>query len=129
MASPDISFTCIDAAAVKADYEVALGDADALTLALEDPKEALVLLMAVVPEDPSQMTAQSRGAADVHQYGRGGCTYGLDSTQYPLKFPVFPQCEIPNHLSGRAHRLLPNAHSFRSSNPPGLSPQVHSVRG
>ncbi len=122
VASPDISFTCIDAAAVKADYEVALGDADALALALEDPKEALVLLMAVVPEDPSQMTANLAAPLVINTRTQVGVHVVLDSTQYPLKFPVFPskyevRITFPAGLIGFAQY-----HSFRLFEPAGGYP-------
>lgn len=120
--SPEISFTCIDAAAVKADYEVALGDADAQILALEEPLEALVLLMAVVPEDPTQMTANLAAPLVINSRTKVGVHVVLDSTQFPLKYPVFPskyelRIAFPAGLIGFAQH-----HSFRLFEPVGGYP-------
>ena len=85
---PDLSFTCMDAAAVKMDYEVPLDESTARTLALEDPKDALVLLLMVVPEDPSQMTADLAGPLVINAKTRIGRQVILNTEQYPLKFPI-----------------------------------------
>ena len=46
-----VSFTCMDAASVKMDYEVPLTHEEAEFLALEPPEDALVLTMVVVPAE------------------------------------------------------------------------------
>ncbi|HEX7597456.1 MAG TPA: flagellar assembly protein FliW, partial [Polyangia bacterium] len=52
----EVSFICVDPASVKKDYEVPLGEEEAEALHLEAPKDALVLTLVVIPEDPRNMT-------------------------------------------------------------------------
>lgn len=119
---PELSFTCMDAAAVKMDYEVPLEETVAKALSLENPKEALVLLLAVVPEDPSQMTANLAGPLVINTQTRVGVQVMLDSTQFPLEYPVFTSKEevrisFPSGLVG-----FPQFHSFRLFEPAGGYP-------
>lgn len=122
VASPDISFTCMDAAAVKLDYEVPLDEPAAQALALEDPQDALVLLLVVVPEDPNQMTANLAAPLVINTRTREGAQIILDSREFPLKYPVFPskyevRIAFPAGLIGFAQY-----HSFRLFEPAGGYP-------
>lgn len=119
---PDLSFTCMDAAAVKMDYEVPLEETVARTLSLENPKEALVLLLVVVPDDPSQMTADLAGPLVINTDTRVGVQVMLDNTQFPLHYPVFAakdevRISFPAGLLG-----FPQLHSFRIFEPAGGYP-------
>ena len=119
---PDLSFTCMDAAAVKMDYEVPLDESTARTLALEDPKDALVLLLMVVPEDPSQMTADLAGPLVINAKTQIGVQVVLDSQRFPLQYPVFSAkddvlIDFPAGLVG-----FPRVHSFRLFEPAGGYP-------
>ena len=86
---PDLSFVCMDAAAVKLDYEVPLGDDDAAFLALKQAEDALVLLLVVVPEDPRQATANLAGPLVINTHSRQGRQVMLDIRTFPLKHPIF----------------------------------------
>lgn len=119
---PEVSFVCMDAAAIKMDYEVPLGDQDAAFLALEKPEDALVLLLVVVPEDPRQMTANLAGPLVVNVKTRQGCQVILDSRHYALKHPVFGTPDdviigFPLGLIGFSH-----LRSFRLFEPAGGYP-------
>jgi flagellar assembly factor FliW len=119
---PDLSFTCMDAAAVKMDYEVPLDETVARTLSLENPDEALVLLLTIVPEDPSQTTANLAGPLVINTRTHVGVQVMLDSNQFPLHFPVFTSKEevrisFPTGLVG-----FPQFHSFRLFEPEGGYP-------
>jgi flagellar assembly factor FliW len=119
---PDLSFTCMDAAAVRIDYEVPLEDAAARLLALENPKEALVLVFVVVPEDPGQMTANLAGPVVINTQTRTGVQVMLDTTLFPLQYPVFAakdevRISFPAGLVG-----FPQLHSFRLFEPMGGYP-------
>lgn len=82
----EISFTCIDAGAIKADYAFPLEDEDAASLSLENPQDALVLAMVVIPEDPRKMTANLAGPLVINVHSRSGCQVVLNPEQYPLKY-------------------------------------------
>ncbi len=84
----EISFTCIDVAAIKMDYEFPLSDEDAATLAVEEPKDALVLALVVIPEDPRQMTANLAGPLVINTKTRQGRQVVLNTEQYPLKYAI-----------------------------------------
>ena len=105
---PEVSFTCMDAAAVKMDYEVPLDEAEAQVLSLEYPEDALVLLLMVVPADPSKATANLAGPLVIHTKTLIGVQVTLDITQFPVKYPVFtPEDEVrltfPAGLIGFPH--------------------------
>lgn len=90
VASPDISFACMDAATVKMDYDVPLGPEDAKVLALEKPEDALVLAIVVLPgEDPRRMTANLAGPLVINTRTRVAVQVQLDTRHFPLEFPVF----------------------------------------
>ncbi|BDU74876.1 flagellar assembly protein FliW [Mesoterricola silvestris] len=90
VASPDISFACMDAATVKLDYDVPLSPEEAQVLALEKPEDALVLVIVVVPgEDPRRMTANLAGPLVLNTRTRTGVQVQLDTRIFPLQFPVF----------------------------------------
>jgi flagellar assembly factor FliW len=83
-----ISFTCIDVAAVKPDYEVPLSEEEAKTLSLEKSEDALVLALVVIPEDARQMTANLAGPLVVNTQTRQGRQIVLNTEHYPLKYPI-----------------------------------------
>lgn len=122
LAHPELSFVCMDAAAIKADYEVPLSDADAAVLDLQDPKDALVLTLVVVPEDPRQMTANLAGPLVINTRTLTGCQVALDPRHYPLQYPVFASKEdleiaFPAGLVG-----FPEQRQFRIFEPAGGYP-------
>ncbi len=85
-----VSFTCIDPAAIKPDYEVPLGDEDAQALGLEQPSDAMVLTLVVIPEDARKMTTNLAGPLVVNVKTRVGYQIVLNAEAYPLRHPVFP---------------------------------------
>jgi flagellar assembly factor FliW len=89
----NLSFVCMDAAAIKKDYEVPLSEVDAEQLALNQPEDAMVLAMVVVPEDPRKMTANLAGPLVVNSKTRRGKQIILDTREFPLKYPVFASKE------------------------------------
>jgi flagellar assembly factor FliW len=119
---PEISFVCMDAAAINLDYEVPLGDEDASFLALEKPEDALVMALVVVPQDPRQMTANLAGPLVVNARTKQGRQIQLDTRQYPLQYQVFAPKEdqiisFPVGLVG-----FQGLHSFRLFEPLGAYP-------
>lgn len=89
--NPEISFVCMDPAGLKPDYEVALSDEDAQALALEQPSDALILTLVVIPEDPRKMTTNLAGPLVVNTKTRQGRQIVLNAEVFPLKYPILPQ--------------------------------------
>lgn len=119
---PALSFVCMDAAAIRIDYEVPLEDEAAHRLGLERPEEALVLVMVVVPDDPRRMTANLAGPLVINTRTLEGLQVELDATQYPLQHPVFSPLDdtivqMPAGLVG-----FPEVTSFRLFEPQGGYP-------
>ena len=77
-------------AAIKADYEINMGPEDADALALEQPADALILAILVVPEDPRRMTANLAGPLVINLKTLQGRQLVLNTEKYALKFVVFP---------------------------------------
>jgi flagellar assembly factor FliW len=119
---PDISFACMDAAAVKMDYEVPLGEEDSKFLALEKPEDALVLVLIVVPEEPRRMTANLAGPLVINTRTMKGRQVVLDSREFPLQYPIIRLPEdvivtFPTGLIG-----FSNLRTFRLFEPMGSYP-------
>lgn len=89
--SEEVSFICIDPAAVKKDYEVSLSDEEAQALGLESPGDALILTLVVVPENPRHMTTNLAGPLVVNVKTRVGYQIILNSETFPLRFPILVQ--------------------------------------
>jgi flagellar assembly factor FliW len=85
----DISFVCIDVAAVKADYVVPMSDEEAQSLAIETPADALILALVVIPADASRMTANLAGPLVINARTLQGRQIVLDTRQYPLAYPFY----------------------------------------
>lgn len=122
MDMPELSFVCVEAAAVKGDYEVPLSDAEAQSLGLTSNAEAMILLLVVVPPDPRQMTANLAAPLVVNTRTGVGRQIQLDTRFYPLQHPVFaPKEEIilefPEGLVGYA-----DLRNFRLFEPQGSYP-------
>lgn len=88
VAAPEISFACIDVAAIQPQYEVPLGEEDAAVLALESPDEALILALVVIPENPRKMTANLAGPLVINGRTRIGRQIVLNTEKYPLRHPI-----------------------------------------
>ena len=86
---PEISFVCMDPAGIQPDYTVPLADGEAEELAIQEPAEALILTLVVIPEDPRRMTTNLAGPLVVNTRTRTGLQVALPSDRFPLKFPVF----------------------------------------
>ncbi|HEX4845096.1 MAG TPA: flagellar assembly protein FliW [Geothrix sp.] len=88
--TPEISFTCIDPAGIKEDYEVPLGEEEAEALGLENPGDAMVLTLVVIPEDPRRMTTNLAGPLVMNVKTRIGFQIALNADRFPLRFPILP---------------------------------------
>jgi flagellar assembly factor FliW len=84
----DVSFTCIDVKAIKPDYVVPLSEEDAQGLAIQQPADALILALVVIPADPLRMTANLAGPLVINIKTLQARQIVLNIDQYPLQFPV-----------------------------------------
>jgi flagellar assembly factor FliW len=122
VADPEVSFNCMDAAAVKMDYEVPLDAETSAALALERPEDALVLVIVTVPaEAPDQMTANLAGPLVINSKSLEGRQVVLDSRFYPRQHRVIASKEetvlqFPAGLIGyaglSAYRLIEPADGY-----------------
>jgi flagellar assembly factor FliW len=121
--SPDLSFTCVDAATVDPEFEVPLSEEDAQVLALTSPGDALVLTLVVIPDgEAKRMTANMAGPLVINTRTRVGCQVLLDTRDHPLELPVFlPRGEgelrFPDGLLG-----FPQLKAFQLIEPPEAYP-------
>lgn len=86
-----VNFACIDPAGIKPDYAFSLSDEDAGLLSLEQPSDALILALLVIPEDPRRMTMNLAGPIVVNVRTRVALQVILNAEEYPLQFPVLSQ--------------------------------------
>jgi flagellar assembly factor FliW len=86
--SEEVSFICINPAAIKADYEVPLGEEEAEALHLEAPQDAMILTLVVIPEDPRLMTTNLAGPLVINVKSRIGYQIVFSSDKFPLRFPI-----------------------------------------
>ena len=84
----DLSFVALDIAGIKPDYTVPLGAIEAEALAIEQPEDALVLTLVVIPEDPREMTTNLAGPLVINARTRRGRQIALTGDQYPLRYPI-----------------------------------------
>lgn len=89
--APEVSFTCLDPAGIKADYSVPLGEEEAAVLGIESPADAMILTLVVIPEDPRRMTTNLAGPLVINVKTRIGFQIALNADAYPLRFPVLSQ--------------------------------------
>jgi flagellar assembly factor FliW len=87
----EVSFVCVNPAAIKPDYEVPLGEEEAEALHLEAPEDAMILTLVVIPEDPRLMTTNLAGPLVINVKSRIGFQIVLTSDKHPLRFPVLPR--------------------------------------
>ena len=87
----EVSFVCVNPAAIKPDYEVPLGEEEAEALHLESPAEAMVLTLVVIPEDPRNMTTNLAGPLVVNVKTRTGFQIVLNAEKFPLQYPIIVQ--------------------------------------
>ncbi|HOD34168.1 MAG TPA: flagellar assembly protein FliW, partial [Holophaga sp.] len=65
-----------------------LAPEDAQALGLADSKEAMVLALVVIPEDPRNMTANLAGPLVINTRTRSGRQVILDTQRFPLKHRI-----------------------------------------
>lgn len=67
-----LAFVVMSPTLFRPDYAPAISRADLADLGIEDVKDALVLVLVVIPEDPRKMTANLQGPLVIHRGTRIG---------------------------------------------------------
>jgi flagellar assembly factor FliW len=86
---PLVGFLVIEPGLLVADYEFDIADPDVELLGLDDPSEARVLSILVVPENVRAMTANLQAPLIVNPLKRIAKQVILTDERFPLRYPVF----------------------------------------
>jgi flagellar assembly factor FliW len=86
---PLVGFLVIEPGLLVADYEFDISDPDVELLGLDDPSEARVLSILVVPENVRAMTANLQAPLIVNPRKRIAKQVILTDERFPLRYPVF----------------------------------------
>lgn len=86
---PLVGFLVIEAGLLVTDYEFDISDPDVELLGLDDPSDALVLSILVVPENVRAMTANLQAPVIVNPQRRIAKQVILTDERFPLRHPVF----------------------------------------
>lgn len=86
---PLVGFLVIPPGLLVSDYEFDIADPDVDRLELNDPSEARVLSILVVPEDVRAMTANLQAPIIINPAKRLAKQVILTDERFPLRFPVF----------------------------------------
>ena len=83
----DLSFVLVDPLLIKADYQIQVPKEEVRELELEDPKDARVFVIVVVPQDIRQVTANLKGPIVINPKMRRAKQVILMDEQYPTRYP------------------------------------------
>ncbi|MGE3272442.1 MAG: flagellar assembly protein FliW [Chloroflexota bacterium] len=86
---PLVGFLVIEPGLLVADYAFDIADPDVELLELNDPSEARVLSILVVPEDVRAMTANLQAPLILNPEKRIAKQVILTDERFPLRYPVF----------------------------------------
>jgi len=92
---PLVGFLVIEPGLLVADYEFDIADPDVELLGLDDPSEARVLSILVVPENVRAMTANLQAPLIVNPRKRIAKQVILTDERFPLRYPVFGGASNP----------------------------------
>jgi flagellar assembly factor FliW len=86
---PLVGFLVIEPGHLLSDYEFDISDPDADVIGLDDPADARVLSILVVPENVRAMTANLQAPLIVNPLKRIAKQVILTDERFPLRYPVF----------------------------------------
>ena len=86
---PLVGFLVIEPGLLVSDYEFDISDPDVELLGLDDPSQARVLSILVVPENVKAMTANLQAPLIVNPRKRIAKQVILTDERFPLRYPVF----------------------------------------
>jgi len=86
-----IAFVVIEPHQFQQDYAFDLPDDVATELQIESAQDAFALVILTIPEQLAQMTANLAGPLIFNVHTNHGRQLVLDSSRYPLRYPLFPE--------------------------------------
>lgn len=86
---PELAFLVLEPHYLLEDYSFDLSDEEANLLEISSAKQAFVLVLLTVPENPLEMTANLLGPLVFHKETHLGRQVVLEKESYSLRFPVF----------------------------------------
>lgn len=89
----DLSFVLVDPLLLKADYQIQVPKEEVRELELEDPKDARVFVIVVVPQDVQQVTANLKGPVVINPKNRRAKQVILMDEQYPTRYPFLVEMQ------------------------------------
>jgi len=89
----DLSFVLIDPLLIKADYQIQVPKEEVRQLELEDPKDARVYVIVVVPQDVREVTANLKGPIVINPKKRRAKQLILTDEQYPARYPFLVELQ------------------------------------
>jgi flagellar assembly factor FliW len=98
---PLVGFLVIEAGLLASDYEFDIADQDVELLGLNDPADARVLSILVVPENVRAMTANLQAPLIVNPVKRIAKQVILTDERFPLRYPVFGDAGATEQRPGR----------------------------
>ena len=90
---PAVAFVIVDPLVVDKDYQIQVRPEDIECLELEDPGDARVLAIVVVPSDPKMATVNLMGPIIVNPRNRKAKQVVLADSRLSVRHPVWPKSE------------------------------------
>lgn len=90
---PELAFVICEASLLLPTYKVMMGRQEQELLQIESPDDAVVCLILVIPDDPSQATANLLGPIVMNSMNRIGMQMVLVNPEYSTKFKIFQQVD------------------------------------
>ncbi|MGE5577745.1 MAG: flagellar assembly protein FliW [Syntrophothermus sp.] len=102
--NPDLAFIIIDPRLFYPSYEIVLSKDDGEKLSLQNPEDAVVYAIVVIPEDPSQMTANLQAPLVINSQNRVGRQVVLSDSRYSLKHKILSKAKAPQAAGSGGHK-------------------------
>ncbi len=83
-----LAFVVMDPKLVKPDYVVPIEEEDARKLEIEDPSDAEVYVIVVIPENPRDMTVNLRAPVVINRKKRLAKQVVIPDESYPIRYRV-----------------------------------------
>ena len=86
---PELAFVICEAHLIVPQYQVVIGQKEKELLQLDDPEDAAVCLILVIPEDPQETTGNLLGPIVMNSKSRIGMQMVLVNPDYSTRYKVF----------------------------------------
>ena len=86
---PDLAFVICEASVIVQNYQILIGDKERQVLQLENPEDAVVCLILVIPENPVEATANLLGPLVMNTETRLGMQIVVVNPQYSTRYRLF----------------------------------------